>query len=502
MINSKQNNLSSKAMEIFFFIILFIWLYSDRLFLDFWNDELYTLKNFVFTQVSITLTDYHAPNNHVFLNLLNNIYLKIIGVDSLYELMENPFLMRALPLLYFLILLFFIYKLSLEFFNKRTAQLSLLLLFTSIPYYHFAFQIRGYGLSALFLVLIVYYGLRFLKSGKKTLLFLIAILTAFTFYTVLSNLYPLIGLLCFLYAKILWENKEKSSNLLNTFYQLPKNALFQLALSIKIGLLIGLFFYLPIFEEVFFNSVVQTKTNHPFLRLGYNSVYLLQGLISGRWIIAILAIIGYMKNFNNHRNWGCFFGLIFFMTFIPILLSFLRWDRSPIRVFVVMIPLLTILFGIGLDLFWELIRERLVEYKFYFLGLSIIALVNFQMEKSKIMHQIELDIQNNGRSQDLYYQYYSYHYQPLTDIKYFYENIYDRKYPVFIKGCEPHGIKHYLEKYNIKYYFFEDFDSIKIEEKAFIITNHPYHLDSLSEFKITNLSKRNSYHNIISITRK
>jgi hypothetical protein len=71
------------VLLLLFATVLFGWLVYSFVNVDFWNDEIYTLKAFTFVPLHTTLTDYHAPNNHVFLNLVDNLYLRLLGINTL-----------------------------------------------------------------------------------------------------------------------------------------------------------------------------------------------------------------------------------------------------------------------------------------------------------------------------------------------------------------------------------------------------------------------------------
>ncbi|MFK7775093.1 MAG: hypothetical protein AB8F94_23330 [Saprospiraceae bacterium] len=76
--NSRTSPLTFSLFEKIGLLLVFIAFYfiqKDHLNLDFWNDEIYTLKHFIFAPIATTLSDYHVPNNHIFFNLINNIYL-------------------------------------------------------------------------------------------------------------------------------------------------------------------------------------------------------------------------------------------------------------------------------------------------------------------------------------------------------------------------------------------------------------------------------------------
>ena len=150
------------GQELILFVALVI-IQLSHINIDFWNDEIYTIKNFVLTSLNNTITDYHVPNNHIFFNLINNIYLRIIGVDSLYTLLDCPWKLRILPFFYSFFTAYFIYKIGIKYANRTVGLLALILLMTSLPFYNFSLQIRGYSLSILLIVTLVYYLLLYYK---------------------------------------------------------------------------------------------------------------------------------------------------------------------------------------------------------------------------------------------------------------------------------------------------------------------------------------------------
>ena len=100
MVKEVSKQLLLEIIGLLVSVVALYFIFKNRLNLDFWNDEIYTLKNFVFVPLSTTLLDYHVPNNHIFFNFLNNVYLKTIGIENLFDLMNNPAQLRILPFCY------------------------------------------------------------------------------------------------------------------------------------------------------------------------------------------------------------------------------------------------------------------------------------------------------------------------------------------------------------------------------------------------------------------
>ena len=70
---------------------------------DFYSDELVTLDNYLFCPLYDVVTVYvkgNGLNNHVLYSLLNNAYLKLIGVTEIETILRHPWILR-LPQLVF-----------------------------------------------------------------------------------------------------------------------------------------------------------------------------------------------------------------------------------------------------------------------------------------------------------------------------------------------------------------------------------------------------------------
>ncbi len=124
------------------FFLLLIRLF-DR---DFYSDEMYSLVHYILVPIRQTVWDYKNLNNHFLFSLLCNLYTKVIGCD-LGTLMDKPFLIRIPLLIPTGITIIYLYRIGLKFFNEKTAVYSVVLLCSSLPYYYYATQVRGYSLS-------------------------------------------------------------------------------------------------------------------------------------------------------------------------------------------------------------------------------------------------------------------------------------------------------------------------------------------------------------------
>ena len=123
---------------------------------DFYYDELFTFRHYIFVPLRKTIFVYENLNNHFLFSVIGNLWMRLFGGD-LNWLMDRPYIIR-LPLLIFpAVTIFYLYRIGIEFFNRRVAILSVLMLITTIPYYYYVLQVRGYSLSMMFITIILYY---------------------------------------------------------------------------------------------------------------------------------------------------------------------------------------------------------------------------------------------------------------------------------------------------------------------------------------------------------
>ncbi|MFT7611990.1 MAG: hypothetical protein ACI9J3_000939 [Parvicellaceae bacterium] len=476
--------------------------------LDFWNDEIYTLKHFTFVPIQNTLTDYHVPNNHILFNLINNLYLKLINVESLHELMDAPYKLRIVPLVYSFLTVVFVYKIALKNFNRFIGLCACAILITTVPYFNFALQIRGYGISTLLLVLIVYFCTSYLKSGKNFYLILITLASALTIYAIPSNVYPILCILMIysVYSIISIIKKVNSKNQFKIRLILIESH-FRVLIAILLGILFCLAFYWPIFTDVFMNEYVISGPSFVFSKLEFYFSHIIQGMTSGRWLLALLSLVGLIFAFKKQITLRSLIILMVVICIAPIILIYVRGDKAPLRVLVVLAPFFSMLFAVGIYSCWKILFKRKYIFDYVLIGIvSVYSLFTFNYEIAQIDALLLADIKEEKRSQNLYHQYYSANYQPLKDLTYFNE-VYDRTLPVLIHGGEAHGVPNYLNKFNIpfshKYYQSNALDSLLLEyDSIYIITNHPYSFETMIEYETVLLSKNFSYHNALLLRKK
>jgi len=152
----------SSADKITAFLTIPFFLLLGRLInRDFWYDEIYTLANYVFVPLDKTVLVFRDFNNHFLFSLFCKSWLAIVAPGKdLFWLMDRPYIIRAPLLIFPAVTIYYLYRIGTEFFNRRVAVLSIVLLITTIPYYYYAIQLRGYSMSIMLITIILYNYLR------------------------------------------------------------------------------------------------------------------------------------------------------------------------------------------------------------------------------------------------------------------------------------------------------------------------------------------------------
>ncbi|MEX1002431.1 MAG: glycosyltransferase family 39 protein [Crocinitomicaceae bacterium] len=473
----------------------FVAIQLARIDADLWNDEIYSIVHFELVDFSTTLTDYHVPNNHIFFNLVNNVYLKAIGVASLYELLQSPWIIRVLPFVYSLVTLIFVYLLGKKIADRKAGLLAAIVLMTSIPYFYFSLQIRGYGMSMMLLTLLVYSCILFEESKQKKQLILIAVYTALLFYCVPSNLYFILGFLFFYGVKTIFSKPTSAGHFFKQYSSL-------VVYSLLIGISVSLLFYMNVFEEVFMNKYVKAGECFQFSKLKHNFYYFAAALLSKRIVLLLLILVGLIVVLKKKQKTNHSVLLLLSIGLIPFLAVFVRGDAAPLRIYTVAIPVFSILIGVGLYAFWDALKSKF-PFNLYLLLIGLYCLITFRIEISNVQQKIYGDIVNSKRSQSLYHQYYSAHFSPYAVIGDFAENHYTGD-PLVILGGEGHCVPYYLDAFDIAFYQKDAFHLVKDKfDNFYVITNHPYSLrDYQKQYKIEFLGNKLTYHNLFRLKKR
>ncbi len=482
------------------FIPLAIWCcqYIDY---DLWYDEVYSLEEFALKDFSTTLFYYPAPNNHIFFNLTSQIISRIFGYRDIFSVEEHLYIFRFFQLLISLLTAFFSVRILKQFFGYKSSFLLYAILFTTIPYMNFSLQLRGYNMSALFLVMLVYFSWNYIASKKNFSLFMVMISSMLILYTIPSNLYVLVAFGSILFFSCLYYFKKSKVDF--KLYLKP-------LIFISIGGILAFLLYLPILEDVIFNKF---SNRGPFGLLYSFRVLIIAitTFFSNRFFLLLLILPGiyifYKKSTSKEKYYFLSLTALFF---IPFILSFFHQKAPFPRVFVPLAPIfcmvLTILIVKVIDNNLQLYQKRILQ-----IVVSVYCIFVFMNEMDKNDTVISKNmVENNMESQDLYRNYYlgSFFKQDST-MKYL-GKIY-KDFPVIkLNQRDQPSTDFYLRKYNIPFCEIDAVSDISQElqqyGQVYILTS--FKNNTLAELKRIDsietkvLTPKYSFTNIISIEAK
>ncbi len=495
--------------ETFVFVLLmFVYCFFqyDRLLLDFWNDELYTMKHFIFVSPATTVSDYHVPNNHIFFNLISKSYLSITGNDSLKTLLENPYKLRVLPFIFSLASLYMVWEIGKRFFNPRIALLAVGCMISCVPFLNYALQIRGYGLSILLVTLIIYSCLVYVETKKNVHLFLIGLFTLLIMYTIPSNLLFLLSLGVLQVVQLVLSIRR--SGMARDFFKAPwKNPYVKMNIALAIGVGVCLLLYLPIFRQVFFNEYVVADVFKDSVNGFQNTLQSTLYFISNRYFLLVLAGIGLMLFVIKRCRLPFVYQslALLFLYLFPFIISLIRKDNPPDRIYTNTIPLLSLAMATLIHTSIEsVIKSKAVQFLLLLCILSVCIFLCMK-EEHKIEIRLKQDLITGERSQNLYYNYFLCHYSPLKAVRKL-KNL--NPDLVMINDSEPHDMPVYLRTYDIPFSEVSSLDSIirSQPEEFYIITRYPditkkEYASKKYNYSFNRVDSSYSYHNLIHLRR-
>ncbi len=434
----------AKAPELLLcgLIVLYLHSVSDRAFSDFWADEIYTLKHFVLVPLSVTISDYHVPNNHVLFSLLLNAWTSLLGQDTLRDVFVSPFSVRLLPLTFSLSSIYLVYRIGEEIGDRWLGIIAASLLVCSLSFFEFGIQLRGYSLSICLVAAMILESFKMMRKPKIVPFFRTVFLTIMLAYTIPSNYYFLLGLFFAAVGMGLWDySRERRGN--NCIHSERKGDAL-LAVAVALGVAVSLVLYLPILQEVFFNEYVE-KIGVDFAR-AVKMFYLVNtAFLSRRTGILVLALVGVFwllreKRFSTECKGLVYLGAVFIL---PFIISGIRGDNPPPRAFAVLVPI----FSIGVGWLIYLVFQKIGLMRLAVGVFCLIGALEFHYERGRLESVINHNLEKTrgpSRAQELNYGYYSYGYQPLTDIRVF-NGLRIGGKPLIIGDAEPNGLSEYLD---------------------------------------------------------
>jgi hypothetical protein len=203
---------------------------ASRLGNNLWYDEAYTLIHFVSQPWYRIVTDYSAPNNHIFFSLL---------LRPVYLLSDQEVPLRLPGFAFAVGTLWCTFQIGKHFGGVVTGALATLWLGVTQMFLNYVLEIRGYGLSLFLTSLLGWFALRPLAEERiKLILARIATIgtLAALIWTIPTNLLFAICIGCFVFFRMGAEGTRK--------------ILFRDGLCWLVGILVGCMLYLPVLGQL------------------------------------------------------------------------------------------------------------------------------------------------------------------------------------------------------------------------------------------------------------
>lgn len=435
--------------------------------LDFWYDELTTFLLYACVPLKKTFTDYSFPNNHIFLNILNDIYLYCIGLHDLHELVLHPWAIRILMLAYALVFLFFLFLIGRKLYDTRTGILGAAVAATSIPFYNFATQVRGYILSMALLAAGLYFAIDYAQRRKIRSLVWMALLFSLLLYTIPLNLYVLFAIGVYFTIVLLVAFLRKQPD-----WQYPRNIAIALCCAVGIACLL----YAPVLGEVLHNRFVTSLGlfSLPILTDVTPTMFLF--FVSDRfYLIAILAL-GLTVALWKKAYRPPFLLLFLTIYTVPFLASFVRGDNYIYRLYVNLVGIFALLVAACCNAVFRI--PRLQRYKTPVIALLILGMSGtFILAVHKLERSWVADIATGQRQMNTYSNWHQYFYDVRGIVGLVRQAEKGRDIPVNVmkKDVDELSMPWYLKRFGVAHTMCASDDAVRFgpDGQAFVITGFP-----------------------------
>ncbi len=448
--------------------------------LDFFYDEVFTLQRFVFAPFSKAFGEYTIANNHYLANVVNFLYVRLIGEQAVYSLMDHPWMMRLPELVYTVLTLITLYVLSSRYLSKTIAFLSVLMLATSIPFYNFSLQVRGYSLSMLLATAIILSIFRFEILPGIVPGAILAVLTGAFLYCMPSNLYFVMAV-CLFYAAACagafltqksHSHDEHARHKKHKDTHPPelaprKHCRYALLLAVLgLGVALAVICYLPLIGGMRNDENLAGRGLFYMPTLTDMMPSVLDAFVSWRWLVVALAFAGLIWGILTRKHRAARELLMKSLLFaciciLPFLFSFVRGDRPYDRIFIVALPAFSLMIAIFISFLFEKIHGDhiipaailLILYCHVTFFFGIRHIHSILLEDITLRNRLRVSVIAN---------YFQAHYRPLELVR-----LYDTRYksaaiPLVVFDVDRYAMPEYLKKYNVKIVPYDTF--LKVAE--------------------------------------
>ena len=476
------------------------WVYM-HINIDIWYDEVFSFENFVLVNWKDIIFNYPLPNNHIFFDIISKIISITFNLRNIFSIAEHVYVFRSFQALIALATAYYSSLIIKRFFNREFFYLINVILFTCIPFLNFSLQLRGYNLSSLLLITIIYYSWTYAENPQKKTRNILIFSTFGLLYTIPSNLYFLIAFgISILYN---WHMSLRDAQR-NTMYSLAYK---RILIFISIGLCIATIAYFPVLKNVIFNDYSSKPAPYPLYSFVL-FIKIIPDFFSKKYLLLFFLLPGIFLFSKHKKDTAKFISLLFLLMF-SFIISFFHQKAPFDRVFVVLSPIFCILITILLlnTVIW--LKQRKIILSSCLTFIVIYCLITFKQEL-KINEQLATKdmTQNNIIDQNIYTNYYlETFFHPNESMKKL-SLLNDKKSQIVLFEQIDHpSMVLYIRKNNMSFVNVESFSDLILYihnlkcKKVYIITSFLKKnlelLNNQHNLKINLISKENSFANII-----
>ncbi|HWN82589.1 MAG TPA: glycosyltransferase family 39 protein [Candidatus Udaeobacter sp.] len=364
---------------------------------DLWWDEITSLIYYSLQPLKETVRHLESTNNHIFFNLLINVFTRLIGERDFYVLMDRVPLLRGLQLAFGVVSVVITYVTGRRFFSPGTGWAAALILTTTIPFLNFVEQLRGYILSMMLVVLALFHVWSYESRGRERHLFGLLIAIFCLVYTVLSNAYFVL-VLGLIYV-VQWlrggETRPAALRILITFF----------AAVVALVLV-----YVPVWEDfrqVYARMLGAAPPYRTFV-LQERLPQVLWAFLSFRFVLPILVVTGGVFLFRSpptRIQRRRFIDLLALLV-VPFLISFGRNELPYDRTFVHLAPIFALLAGVAIVALlhgWRFLWRRPLVWS---IVLYLYCAGTLVYGHRLVQERLAGDLLAGRRDQDVLYNYY------------------------------------------------------------------------------------------------
>ena len=291
---------------LFIILLIAIVIRVCYLFQPMGGDEAVSSYAYTLMPLYIGLTNYSAPNNHLFHTFLSHMAYLLLG--------NHPWVIRLPALFAGILLVPASYMVTRIFYNKYAALLTAGIVASSTYLIRYSIYARGYTLICLIFLLILALATYLKQSRNSAAWLLFTILSALGFYTIPIMLYPFGIVIMWLFLSIIFKDTNLCRN----------HLLKDLFIFSIITALLAFMLYAPVFaisglESVIANPYVTPKSWSYFIAKFPDSL----GSLWNFWnrdvpsAISFLLVIGFFISLVFHKRLS--------IHRIPIILAVAIW---------------------------------------------------------------------------------------------------------------------------------------------------------------------------------